>query len=474
MNIRVRLLNLASALFAFFLFFPIECGLIIFIPMIFRGEWRFLTAAVAFGGFGALWADSLVAQTVAHLIDRNGKCPPLHRRIILIAMGVALGIGCGFLLARVCPMTETVIWSVLAVAAWIVGGEQAFTSYADQIHFRQYFFTVGAALFTLILLRLIKYRPLPAMWFAGCLLIQTVILLFGLNQSSMDNMMRRRQHRAEQLPQKIRGYNLRLIALVAGLLIALLIFYRPVAAGLAAFGRGFRAALGALIRFIQHLTADSSTEIPPTPVGGASRAPQTEGLPSADGNSLWDSVGFLLVVLIGGYILYRAKDIFRFVKNKVGFWMGKLIALLSRRSETAPNTEGGEFADTEEHLSVAEALPDPHEPAWNPWRRTYRKYSAMAPSAERVRMGYRLVLRWLKMQKVPFNPACTPLEIAAVARKTVELPDPLPATEQYHRARYGDGTESDALDALLAELARTKTASRVSRLSVLSAERDSK
>ena len=144
---------------------------------------------------------------------------------------------------------------------------------------------------------------------------------------------------------------------------------------------------------------------------------------------------------------------------------------LHRAHTRAPQPGSEEYTDADETVAAApDGAPEDDAAAENAhaWKRSYRQYRAMAPSAERVRRGYRLALQWLALQQVPVRPSDTTLEIAHTAADTIDFVPLDDATAEYNAIRYGGATvhlnDPDALDALLARMAQTKTAPRISRL----------
>ena len=250
-----RTLQLLSAFFAFLIVFPVE-ALLLQLPLrIFRADWGVLSARDGLAGFAALFAISLAGRGFAYLLDQKCGLPPLP--VLVLAGGGA------WALAHVLPLYESMVWAVLGGASFAMGSALRAYRYDDLIGFRLYIAIAGSYLAALLIFALAKTNTLTAWPCAALLLAGTVILLVGLNQANLDAMMQRRRHRTDQLPQKIRSYNLRLVGGIAAALAAIPVLYRPVAAGIRALGRGARAALGALLRLIQRLLAGGSDEIVP-------------------------------------------------------------------------------------------------------------------------------------------------------------------------------------------------------------------
>ena len=182
---------------------------------------------------------------------------------------------------------------------------------------------------------------------------------------------------------------------------------------------------------------------------------------------LWDYFGYLVLALLVIYILYNGKRIVRFVSKLCKKIRAALVEWLSRtRTIAAPDGDEA-YVDTDEALPDAPDATPEAPTAWAQWRRRYRRYRTMAAGTARLRAGYRLAAQWYAMQGVAVSPADTPLEQAAKARDALDFADPADATDEYDGAHYGERpipADETALDALLAEMARTKTPLRYSNL----------
>lgn len=468
-----RTMQLLAAFFSILIFFPIETVLLILPPKLLYGQWGTLSVQSALLGFLGLFTISLLGRGWAYMLDQKWRLSPLKRRLLTVFPVLLLGAGVCRGLMSFFSLYEAIVWAVLASAAFVVGSVLCFIRYEDLIGFRLYGITAGCYLAALLIFSAAHYHPLTARPFAALLLIQTVILLFGLNQSNMDFMMRRRHHRADQLPQKIRSYNLRLIATVAVVLILLLVLYRPIAAGISALGSGLLAVLRWIVRVLSMLFSGSS-EDPLPDISSAAESKETESLgnlPPGTASPFWDYFGYLILALLIIYILYHSKRIMQIVKRICEQIWKMVLDLLTRQHPRPEASDDEGYIDTEERLEPKKPdllPPDKAPAAWRIWRRNYRRYCAMPDTEARARTGYRLMLQWLKMQDVPFRGSSTPLEIAETARSLLDFTDLDPATDQYDRIRYDDPPpalhDADQIDRILSEMAHTKTAVRVSRL----------
>lgn len=463
-----RTLQLLSAFFTFLIVFPVEALLLQLPPRIFRADWGVLSARDGLAGFAALFAISLAGRGFAYLLDQKCGLPPLRRRLVTALPVLVLAGGGAWALAHVLPLYESMVWAVLGGASFAMGSALRAYRYDDLIGFRLYIAIAGSYLAALLIFALAKTNTLTAWPFAALLLAGTVILLVGLNQANLDAMMQRRRHRTDQLPQKIRSYNLRLVGGIAAALAAIPVLYRPVAAGIRALGRGARAVLGALLRLIQRLLAGGSDEIvPDIPASSAPVETPMEPMEPGVASPFWDYFGYLVLALLVIYILYNGKRIVRFVSKLCKKIWTALVEWLSRTRTIAVPDGDEAYVDTDEALPDAPDAAPEAPTAWTQWRRRYRRYRTMAAGGARLRAGYRLAAQWYAMQGVAVSPADTPLEQAAKARDALDFADPAAATDEYDGAHYGERpipADKTALDALLAEMARTKTPLRYSNL----------
>lgn len=461
-----RTLQGLSAFFAFLLFFPAEALLLQLPPRLFRGSWGTLTPRDGMIGFAALFVVSLTGRGCADLLDRKCGFPPLRRRLLTGLVG-GLGAAAAALgLMRVFPRYESVVWGGLAFFAFVVGGELRGVRYGELIGLRLYVITAGVYLATLLILTWANANTLTAQPFAVLMLAETVILLLGMNQSGLDVMMERRRHRADQLPRRIRSYNLRLVGGVAAGLVAIPLLYRPVAAAVRAIGRGLLAALKQVIRLINRLLSMGADDpVPDLPVSSTPvEEPQLPTEPAVS-SPFWDYLGYLILALLALYILYNSKRIFRFVAKWIRKIRDAIRAWLSRPSRMVTPADDEAYVDTDEPLPDVPRDAPEVPTAWAQWRRQYRRFRAMPAGEARQCAGYRLATEWYRIQGVPVSPADTPLEQADKARDTLDFADPAAATDEYDAMHYGAcPCPAQALDALLAAMAQTKTPLRYSNL----------
>ena len=116
-----------------------------------------------------------------------------------------------------------------------MGNREATLSYSDfsssgLLHAVLISYGIGAALIFLskrLFLFAGEYTSLAGVLFAFFAVYAAIC-----NQAQIDELMRRRGHRMDQLPARIRRYNLLLIVLCIAVALALLVFYRPLAAGI--------------------------------------------------------------------------------------------------------------------------------------------------------------------------------------------------------------------------------------------------
>lgn len=247
-------------------------------------------------------------------------------------------------------------------------------------------------------------------------LIVTAIFALLCNQSNIDFLMERRRHAMENLPKKIRRYNLRLLTTFMVVLLAVYLCRGWIAKGLLAVWRVARIGIVWLMRFFAWLTSllyqeGVQTEESPMPQ-------QDMGLGAAESKPDYFTPILTVLLLFGlVYLLFR---------NRKKIWAALLQGIMAirqglhaffteRRKGFIPVESGGEFIDDEELLS-REINPENFRrqrsrSRQRQWRKEYRGYCKLPDSTEKYRMGWKLFTQALVLQGAELLPSDTPAEV---------------------------------------------------------------
>ena len=465
-----RVLDRLGNLFCLAPLLGLNALLIVLPPRMFRRNWGTLSDRALLLCFTAELGIGLLGAGCAFVLDEKAHLRTVPRRLLSILPAAGLGAAAGFLLAPH-DIYAAAVLAALGFAAFFAGSRAWFFRYGESITVRRYLVNTGFCCGAPAILAIAHAASPSVRPFAAVELALSVILLLGLNQGNMDELMRRRRHRPEQLPRKIRSYNLRLILVLAALLTASLVLYRPIAAGLTAGGHALMQVLRALMQWLTRDRGETASAAPVGPEPPKEIENPMAGLGDAKASPFWNYLAYVLLAGLAILLIANGPKLFRAAVRLCRKLAAQISEWLHRAHTRAPQPGSEEYTDADETVAAApDDAPEDDAAAENAraWKRSYRQYRAMAPSAERVRRGYRLALQWLALQQVPVRPSDTTLEIARTAADTIDFVPLDDATAEYNAIRYGGATvhlnDPDALDALLARMAQTKTAPRISRL----------
>ena len=320
---------------------------------------------------------------------------------------------------------------------WTVGGLR-FCTYGEILSLRVFYGTLTEYAIVLIVLELFKVNPCSPIVFAAVLFVALLMVLFGSNQAGIDFMMQRRHHRFDLLPPKIRSYNIRLFAVSAGILLVLLLLYRPIAWLLGLAGSGLYATIRWLLSLLlkgQSGEQSESAESQPT------QSPQNMSQVFGKGETspFWTYFGIALA--IGGvYLLYYYRHEIHMGLRSAWRAIREFVERLlfggrqkADRDETEYYTETDQKIETDDRDFLQEAsVADRRK-----WRRACRRFAAEPDSSQALRRGYRLILQGIELQGVPVAVSDTTLEICGSALQK-GLPPLEACTRDYNLLRYGE------------------------------------
>ena len=400
-----------------------------------------------FGEVAPLPAETLFLQLlVCELCGFAGKCCGLAvdrwglssapRRVLAVPAGAALAAGIYFLFAWKNPMAAPGMAVLGAAAFWAVGGLRFYT-YGEILSLRVFYGYLTEYTVVLIVMELFRVNPVGAAPFAAALFLAMLLVLFGSNQSGIDFMMERRHHRFDSLPQKIRSYNIRLLIAAGGVLLFLLLLYRPIAWLLSASGQGLFAALKWLLGLMPN--GGSSDSVSKEPGQGQASQNVLGQLEPGKTSPFWTCFGIVLAIGFVFLLYYYRHEIYlglRSAWQAIREFFRKMLWGGRQKAEHYENeyyTETDEKIESEtgglqEELSAADR---------RKWKRACRRFSAEEDSPQAMRTGYRLILQGIALQGVPVAVSNTTLEICQNA-----LAEGLPPIEKctagYNRLRYGE------------------------------------
>ncbi len=475
----LRTLNLFSALFGMMAFFP---AIVVSVQLthLTLANWSpdapQILLSEAWWSFGLMIGISLIARLLTWMLDDLLNLKPVVRRIVTIVLALLVAFAARYPAAWI--YDSTVICAVMMIFSFFAfwtGSSLYFRTYHQVLTLKG--FVVTAAINGCILAFMFgnQCNPFGAVPYALILLIGLLMMVIGMNQGGIDTMMNMRRHRLDQLPPKIRMYNLKLTGLMTGVMLLSVLFYNPLATVVGFVGVLLREGFGQLLILLltnrNNETVSYDYSIPPD-TGGDPPVPPPSPSEPKETPIIWDILLYsILIACAILFILFLPKIIRALVH---------LVRELSKRIKEAlhANTKPEKFA-SDEYVDIdetVEAIPETFtvekqekpSTAWRNWRQQYRKYSTMEPGTQRIREGYRLLKAWLIFQEVPLQPSDTTLDIVRTTDLTLDFADLDPATQQYNLVRYGDVSydlcKPHELDQLLGRMAQTRVAPKLSRL----------
>ncbi|MBQ9082978.1 MAG: hypothetical protein IJY28_05700 [Clostridia bacterium] len=475
----LRTLNLFSALFGMMVFFP---AIVVAVQLthLTLANWApdapQILLSEAWWSFGLMIGISLIGRLLTWMLDDLLNLKPVVRRVTTIVLALLTAYATRYPAAWI--FDSSVICAVMMIFGFFAfwnGSSLYFRTYHQVLTLRGFIITSAVNACILAFMFGNQCNPFGTVPYALILLIGLLMMVIGMNQGGIDTMMNMRRHRLDQLPPKIRIYNLKLTGLMTGVMLLSVVFYNPLSTVVRFVGILLREGFGHLLMFLfaerGNETVSYDYSVPPDD-GGDPPIPPSSLPDAAETPIVWDILLYsILIAFAILFILFLPKIIRALVR---------LVRELSKRIKEAlhANTKPEKFA-SDEYVDIdetVEALPETFtvekqekpSTAWRNWRQQYRKYSVMEPGTQRIREGYRLLKAWLLFQEVPLQPSDTTLDIVRTADLTLDFVDLDPATQQYNLVRYGDVSydlcNPHELDKLLGRMAQTRVAPKLSRL----------
>ncbi len=298
-----------------------------------------------------------------------------------------------------------------------------------------------------------------------CLIICCVCAAVILNQSNLETLASRQ--RKVSLPMRVRVNNLKLVLIALAILMVGYIFRSQIvwAAQTALYGlwRCIFHIIRAFFAVLAWLGSLGSREAPGEGAGGA---PDDLGLPEAE-QSGYDGtwIAILLFAAIAIFFAIRfGPRLFRLISAQLKRLLARIAALFGRAAK--PDNGANElFRDSEEELETKEERRGERKSSRaqrREIRNAMRRYDGLS-GVERVREGYRLMLKSLVYLGTPANAADTAEEIPAKIEDEYLAERFAGAAPVYDAARYG-GTEPEKgaaeFDAAVRETCAAATSKR--------------
>ena len=343
-----------------------------------------------------------------------------------------------------------ILYSALLLIMLIDGSKLHFKKYYEFFTGRRIGFAVGfcfgAQVLALILEKLASWPTAAcASHMFWVFFLFFIIYCVTKNQSNIDRLMERRQHKMEHLPKRMRYYSLALTSIIFGIIILLFLLRGPLATAAASFWTSLGTGLLYIIRRILMAWVDDN-DGPGTM--GSEGSDASVGFKDAFGETYtspwWDYILYpaVILTLIALIIVYRKNIAEAFLR----IWAKALTAvrkfLLSENaSRRNPMGESEYYFDAVETLDPESVLSSRKKGfRLKDWKKLYRKFNAMEPNNEKFRYGYALSMEWLRLKNVKLDPADTCGEIYKKAIPIFPEEQFAAVTRCYDDIRYGEAT----------------------------------
>ena len=439
------LLKRMAALGCFLSFYPLIALLFGFSAALFSELGRLLVMAyiVLVGYLGYFYGF------VTRIKQR--KKPVQYNFLFVLSMLVPTA--CAFLLFKDFNDIFRILVFLLTVTVYAVGRSVYFMDYGTILRDGVFLTNIAANIIALLILWFFK-KPYSTPQFVGIFLLIFSIIGLTRNQSNIDYLMERRQHKFENLPRHIRLYNGKLMGVLLGGILLCFLLKDWIVLGLYGLLDVLRVLILLIAKFIFWLgslfTGGNGEN------SGALGPSQLPLFPSEEANETLINWPLLLIlVAVVTALIYKRKNVFSFFISlfyRVQNWIKNF---LHRSYGPHKHPENSEYYyDHEEYLRPEEfAL---HKSSLNPmrqWNKDYRTFCRMKTSDEKFRFGYGLALRALKIKGIPITPSDTPNEILKKSLMLIDSDFSKDTTKAYNPLRYGSGELLDggieSLSALL-------------------------
>lgn len=235
------------------------------------------------------------------------------------------------------------------------------------------------------------------------------------NQSNIDYLMERRQHKLEHLPKKIRYYNLYLILAILAVILTAFLAKKPIAKLFMIIIDYAKKLIKAVIDFINWLmnlfAKEGTSQMGEVPS-------DNQMMPAGGGTSGFDWTYIIITLLVAGVIFIIVKNrkaIYRFFArmfNKILSAIKKL--LLNTPLSLSKGDESSDYyQDEAQSLDKNDIVANRKKKEFT--HRDFKKqckiYLNMTDNEEKLLFGYQLMVRWFEVKGVDIIKSDTAIEI---------------------------------------------------------------
>ena len=341
------------------------------------------------------------------------------------------------------PLPDALLLGAFLLLPWILGMLAQGKAY-DQVLHRNFYLAYLVFSFCALAVYLFHQTAFPTAPYVVCLLLMASGYGLSLNQGNLDRLMERRGHSFSQLPERIRWYNVRLLALVLVGILILALFAGP----LAQAGRGALSLIGQGISLFFSWLSSFFAE--PEPFEDyESTSPLLDESSAGVLNVGILLLGILILVLAIILITKGGRALLRRLGRTLLEWLRRLLhwleSLFFRKPKADPEKIESEYY-VDEDVRIAPALAEPpkdltRRQRLRQWKKARRQFRQMPDGPEKFRFGYGLALEGAKLRGLPVSPGDTPLELSQKLSPALGESFANPVTPAYNRVRYGEKSE---------------------------------
>lgn len=391
--------------------------------------------------------------------------------VLVLGMGI-LPVAGGILLHRT-ESSQCMTWmAILAFGGYLLGNRFFFRPYGKLVTMTNLVIGIAGDFACLWLIQLFQvqiftgkpfYFDATPTNFQYTPLLYVVLVWIGLfavlrNQANIDLMMNRRKHRMEDLPKKIRYYNLLLIVGVFVMIVLLFCLRGWIVEGLYWFLRRVRdliaLVLWGIYLFFRLIAGDGpDVENPESP----KKQPQ---IATSGGESYAGIFAVILLIVLMGAVIYFRKQIFGWMSERLQRLFGWMRKWFGRSRLFEEFRQGSEYyVDEIESVRGQETIEQKQAGfTLKDWRKQYKKYSKMENSTDKLQKGYNLLANWLALKGVAICNSDTAQEILRKGEVYLKALPGAPMTEGYQLFKYRDEDVSDQTINQLDEILRKMNA----------------
>jgi len=340
---------------------------------------------------------------------------------------------------------------IIAAVSYLLGGRAIDKNDTDVMDSQIIAIHAAAGVISIAMLYLTRRDYYTELYIAA-FLIQVTVFAFAQNQDHIGQLMRRRHHSENSMPDKIRGYNAFLVAVIAAVGLVLFIFRKKIAAALSFIIKTAVKCIVTVILWIIEMINRVN--------GGSYRSDYSENYAereqSYSANGVIDLVFGLVIAAAVIFIFlkyHRAIDDFiQRLIQRLTEWLRSLVHIKTKRND---KTIMG-YEDTYEYVSLTELSSPKGERAYgrgrsiSKWKRECRKYKR-SENTDCLPV-YRLVLKGARLLGQEIPESATSFEAAEII--SALLPE---CSEEITRLAQGVNNEMYRGDYSDEDKARIKT-----------------